>query len=316
MRRILLSLFLVAATISSRSVNAQISLQDRDEQTLSVNVDLVNVLFTVTDKKGKFIRALTKDHFRVSEDGRAQPITNFSAEADLPLTIALLIDTSGSVRDRLRFEQEAAIEFFYSTLQRGKDRALVIRFDSGAEVVQDYTDNPSTLADSIRKMRAGGATALYDAVSLAVTEKLARQSGRRVIVLISDGDDNSSRLSMTEAMETAQRNDVAIFAISTNSSGLGGQNVKRGDRILTRFATETGGKVFFPFKVQDLSSNFRDISNELRSQYTLAYRPPNPARDGAFRRIHIDVRDKRYIVRARNGYYAPRAGAPGDRIGR
>src|SRR5215468_5351899 len=193
------------------------------DQTLSVNVDLVNVLFTTTDKKGQFIPDLTREDFKVYEDGKPQPITNFSAETNLPLTIALLIDTSGSVRDRLRFEQEAAIEFFYSTLMRGKDRALVIGFDSGVDLIQDYTDDPEKLSKSIHSMRAGGGTSLYDAVHVATSEKLAGQSGRRIMVIISDGDDNSSRTSLTEVLENVQRNDVVIYTISTNSTGMGGE---------------------------------------------------------------------------------------------
>src|SRR5881409_2671311 len=127
-----------------------------DEQTISVNVDLVNILFTVADKKGKFDTNLRKDDFRVFEDEKAQNITNFSSETDLPLTIALLVDTSGSIRDKLKFEQEAAIEFFYSTLQRTKDKALIISFDSGVDLLQDFTDDPEKLADAVRKIRAGG----------------------------------------------------------------------------------------------------------------------------------------------------------------
>jgi len=276
------------------------------EQTLSVNVDLVNVLFTTTDKKGKFIPDLKREDFKVYEDGKPQPITNFSAETNLPLTIALLVDTSGSVRDRLRFEQEAAIEFFYSTLMRGKDRALVISFDTGIDLVQDYTDDPEQLSKSISTMRAGGGTALYDAVYLAATRKLARQPGRRIIVVISDGDDNSSRLSMTEVLETVQRNDVVVYTISTNSTGMGGDKNGRGDKILKRFAEETGGRMFSPFKFEDLDSNFRNISEELRLQYALAYRPTNLVADGAFRKIRVEPADKHYVVRARNGYYAPR----------
>src|SRR2546421_1842774 len=176
-----------------------------DDQTLSVNVDLVNILFTVADKKGKFVTNLRKDDFRVFEDERTQTITNFSSETDLPLTIALLVDTSGSIRDKLRFEQEAAIEFFYSTLQRGKDRAMVISFDSGVELNQDFTDDPEKLADAVRKIRAGGGTSLYDAVYLAVNQKLSGTNGRRVIILITDGDDNSSRVSLTETLEAAQK---------------------------------------------------------------------------------------------------------------
>jgi VWFA-related protein len=269
-------------------------------------VDLVNVLFTVADNKGKFISGLKQDFFKVFEDGKLQPITNFSAETNLPLTIALLIDTSGSVRDRLQFEQEAAIEFFKSTLVRGKDRALVISFDSGVDLIQDYTDDPEILSKSIRKMRAGGGTSLYDAVYLAASEKLARQDGRRIMVLISDGDDNSSRTVMPTVLETVQRNDIVIYTISTNSSGLGGKGSSVGDKVLKRFSSDTGGRMFEPARLEDLSSNFRNISEELRFQYALAYRPTNVARDGAFRRIRIDPANKHYVVRARNGYYAPR----------
>src|SRR3954471_23308850 len=169
-----------------------------EDQTLSVNVDLVDLLVSVADKKGKFITNLKKEDFKVFEDERVQSITNFSSETDLPLTIALLVDTSGSIRDKLRFEQEAAIEFFYSTLRKGKDKALIISFDSGVDLQQDFTDDPEALANAVRKIRAGGGTSLYDAVYLAVTEKLAEQDGRRVLIMISDGDDNSSRLSLTE----------------------------------------------------------------------------------------------------------------------
>src|SRR2546426_5855123 len=194
MKRALLAAIVLATTMSATRLALQTSPpQKKDEQTISVNVDLVNVLFTVADKKGKFIPDLKQQNFKVYEDGRPQPITNFSADTNLPLTIALLVDTSGSVREQLRFEQEAATEFFYSTLMRGKDRALVITFDSGIDLIQDYTDDPEKLSKSIRTMRAGGGTALYDAVYLAGTEKLARQSGRRIMVIISDGDDNSSR---------------------------------------------------------------------------------------------------------------------------
>ena len=151
------------------------------------------------------------------------------AETDLPLTIALLVDTSGSIRDKLKFEQEAAIEFFYSTLHRGKDKGMVISFDSGVDLLQDFTDNPETLADAVRKIRAGGGTSLYDAIYLAVNEKLANQPGRLVIILISDGDDNSSRISLTETLELAQRRNVAIYAISTNSAAyFGSKDQDRG----------------------------------------------------------------------------------------
>jgi VWFA-related protein len=281
-----------------------------DDQTISVEVNVVNVLFTVADRKGKFVTNLRKDDFRVFEDDRAQTINFFSSESNLPLTIALLIDTSGSIRDKLKFEEEAAIEFFYSTLQRGKDRALVISFDSGVDLLQDFTDDAEKLADKIRKIRAGGGTAMYDAVYLAINQKLAGQEGRRVVILISDGDDNSSRVSLTETLESAQRNDVTIYGISTNSAAFfGSKEQERGDKTLKKLAEETGGKAFFPLKIQDLASSFLDIHDELRSQYQIGYRPINAKMDGTFRRIRLDVSDKRFKARAKTGYYMPKAAA-------
>jgi Ca-activated chloride channel family protein len=218
MKRVLIGLLLVL-TVSSL-VAAQRGQQpaastpatpaaqaDSPDITISVPVDLVNILFTVADRKGKFVTNLKKDDFKVFEDEKPQGITNFSSESNLPLTITLLVDTSGSIRDKLKFEEEAAIEFFYSTLQRGKDKALVISFDSGVELLQDFTDDPEKLADTIRKIRAGGGTSLYDAIYLAIKEKLANQDGRRIVILISDGDDNSSRVSLTETLDAAQKND-------------------------------------------------------------------------------------------------------------
>jgi VWFA-related protein len=309
MKPTLLALIIISmATLGITALAGQNSpAQKQDEQTLSVNVELVNVLFTVADKKGKFTRDLKQEALRVYEDGKPQRITNFSADSNLPLTIALLIDTSGSVRDRLRFEQQAAIEFFSSTLIRGKDRALVISFDSGIDLIQDYTDDPEKLSKSIHTMRAGGGTSLHDAIHLAASQKLGGQAGRRVIVIISDGDDNSSRVSINEALEAVQRNDVVIYTISTNSAELGGERSKAGEKVLKRFAEETGGRLFSPVKIEDLSASFHNISEELRLQYTLAYHSTNPLRDGAFRRIRIEALDKRHVIRSRNGYYAPRA---------
>jgi len=308
MKQTFLALIVGAALLSASAFAWQNSPPQKGaEETLSINVDLVNVPLTVTDKKGKFVQDLKRDSFRVYEDGKLQSITNFSADTSLPLTIALLIDTSGSVRDRLRFEQEAAIEFFYSTLMRGKDLALVISFDSGIDLVQDFTDDPEKLSKSIRTIRAGGGTSLYDAVYLAATEKLAKRSGRRIMVIISDGDDNSSRLSMTEVLEGVQRNDIVIYTISTNSTALGGERSSRGEKVLKTFAEDTGGKMFSPFKLEDLNSSFQNISEELRLQYALGYRSGNTLRDGKFRRIRIEPVDKRYVVRARNGYYGPRS---------
>src|SRR5690349_16555004 len=266
-----------------------------DDQTLSVNVDLVNILFTVADRKGKFVTNLKKNDFRVFEDEKPQVITNFSSETDLPLTIALLVDTSGSIRDKLGFEQRAATEFFYSTLQRGKDKAMIISFDSGVDLLQDFTDDPEKLATAVQKIRAGGGTSLYDAIYLAVTQKLSGQQGRRIVILITDGDDNSSRISLTETLEAAQKNDVTVYAISTNSTSFSGsKEQERGDKTLKKFAAETGGKPFFPLKIQELATSFVGIRDELRAQYQIGYRPSNARLDGTFRKIRVDVADKRF----------------------
>ena len=279
----------------------------RPDQTITVDVDLVNVLFSVSDKRGRRNTDLTKDDLRVYEDGELQTITNFSSETDLPLTVALLVDTSASIRDKLRFEQEAAIEFFYSTLRRKTDQAMLVTFDSGVDLLQDFTDNPETLADAVRKIRAGGGTSLYDAIFLAVSEKMAGEPGRKVLIVISDGDDNASRTSMTETMEMAQKNDVTVYTISTNSTAhFGTREQRRGDRTLRTFAEDTGGRAFFPFKLEELAVSFEDISEELRSQYTLAYVPTNRNRDGSYREIKVEARNRDYRVKARKGYYAPR----------
>ena len=296
------------------ATNQVASSSSGDDQTLSVNVDLVNILFTVADRKGKFVTNLKKGDFKVFEDEKPQSITNFSSESDLPLTIALLVDTSGSIRDKLKFEEDAAIEFFYSTLQRGKDKALLISFDSGVDLLQDFTDDPEKLANEIRKIRAGGGTSLYDAVYLAVNKKLSGQSGRRIVILITDGDDNSSRISLTEALESAQKNDVTIYSISTNSSAFfGSKEQERGDKTLQKFSDETGGKMFRPLKNEDLAASFVNIREELRAQYQIGYRPSNGNMDGSFRRIRVDIADRRYQARARSGYYMPKRSATSKR---
>jgi VWFA-related protein len=273
---------------------------------ISVDVELVNVLFNVKDGKGRSVQNLKQDNFRVFEDNRAQTITNFSSEGSLPLTIALLIDTSSSVRDNLPFEEEAAIEFFQTVLTGKQDQGLVLGFHTGVDLIQDYTSDNKKLASSIRTMRAGGSTALFDAIHLAANEKLVGQNGRRIIVVISDGDDTASRVNMMDALESAQRHDAVIYAISTNSPGLGGDKNKKGDEVLKKFTSETGGRVFFPSRVQDLPANFRDITEELRFQYAIAYRSSNTIHDGLYRKIRLESKDRKYTVRSRNGYYAPK----------
>ena len=283
---------------------------------LSVDVDRVNVLFTVSDGKGRFIRNLNRGDFSVYEDDRPQDISNFSTETNLPLNVAFLIDSSGSVRDKLRFEKQAADRFFSSALRPGKDKALVMSFDTKTALLQDYTDNPDSLSLGLQKIIPGGSTSLYDAIVDAAVHRLADQEGRRVIVILSDGLDNSSHISLSKTLEIAQKNDVTIYAISTNGiDTTDPRDRKAGDANLNELARETGGRALFPSKVQDLTSAFSRVCDELRSQYSLAYGPTNMNRDGTYRQIRIVAAGKRYNIRCRHGYYAPvvgmaRSGSP------
>ena len=289
-----------------KSLEPKTDKPDKTQENLVVNVELINVLFTVTDRKGKLVTDLEKSDLKLYEDNKTQTITNFSRETDLPLTIALVVDTSTSIRDRFKFEQEAAIDFLYRTLRPKKDRAFLITFDSAIELVQDYTDNPEILSRAIRQIRPGGGTKMLDAIYLTCQEKLKSETGRKILILISDGDDNLSLETLVSVLEIAQKSDVTIFAISTNSSGFFGLTAPKADRNLKRLAEETGGRAFFPFKAEDLSSSFQDIGAELRSQYSLAYRSSNVARDGSFRSIKIETERKNLKVKSRKGYYAPR----------
>jgi VWFA-related protein len=301
MRTLILAAALLAQVASVQSPQAD---PPEAEQTISVNASIVNVLFTVSDRKGRFVTSLPKDKFRVFEDNKIQSITQFSNETDLPLTIAILIDTSGSIGDKLPFERQAATEFLRSTLRRGKDKALLITFDTGIDLIQDYTDDASALAQAAEKIRAGGSTALYDAIHLAASEKLASQTGRHIEILISDGNDTSSRKSLAEALRSAKQSDTAIYCISTNSIlKNSSSDTANGTKALRRFAEETGGRIFTPRTTDELASTFKEIDEELRSQYALAYHPNSTRRDGAFHTIRIETSDKELRIKARDGYF-------------
>ena len=273
---------------------------------IKVPVYLVDVPLTVTDKKNHLVIMMTKDDFNLFEDGRPQTIRYFSRETDLAMRIGLLIDTSNSIRDRLRFEQQAAIDFLSDTVRRGKDQAFVVGFDVEAQLVQDYTDNVEKLANAIQGLRAGGQTTLYDAIFFACKEKLyffppPEPYLRRMIIVISDGEDNHSEHSREEALAMAQRAEVTIFAISTNRTG----TEQRGDKVLKRLAQETGGRAYFPFEANDLAEDFRMIGRDLRTQFLLSYTSNNTARDGTFRSILVEPVNKTLRVRAKAGYFAP-----------
>ncbi len=276
------------------------------DQTYRVSVDLVNVLCSVFDRDtNSFVTNLTRDDFSIYEDGKKQEIKNFARETNLPLTIAMLIDTSDSVAPKLKFEQEAAISFFLSVL-REKDRAMLMEFDTGVTLLQDFTGDPNKLAKEIRKLKAAGGTALYDAIYMACDEKLIRETGRKAIVIVSDGDDESSDTTISKALEMALRAESTIFVISITKGGFFGvQGSPEGDAAMKEITRETGGKVFFPIKLEELEDSFRQINQELRSQYSLGYYSTNTVRDGSYRKIDIRISDRNLKPSHRKGYYAP-----------
>jgi Ca-activated chloride channel family protein len=298
---------LLSQTGTQQSIPSQSQLPARiSDQTYRVSVDLVNVLCSAFDKNtNSFVTNLTRDDFSVYEDGQKQEIKNFARETNLPLTIAMLIDTSDSVAPKLRFEQEAAISFFQSIL-REKDRAMLVEFDSGVTLLQDFTSDPNKLAKEIRKLRAAGGTALYDAIHMACDEKLIRETGRKAIVILSDGDDESSNMDYNDALEMALRAESTVFAISVSRGGFFGvEGSSEGDTVLKDMARETGGKVFFPFKLAELDDAFRQINQELRSQFSLGYYSTNTARDGSYRKIEVRASERGLKLSHRKGYYAP-----------
>jgi Ca-activated chloride channel homolog len=278
-----------------------------DPTRITVEVTRVNMLFTVMDKKGRFVTDLNKEDFEIIENKRPQVIQEFSAETDLPLRLGMLIDTSNSVRDRFKFEQQAATEFIHSVMNGKRDKAMVVSFSNEAELVSDLIDDPSKVVKSIEELRPGGGTALYDAIFFACRDKLSvdqpKYKFRRAIVILSDGDDNLSHYTRDQALEMAQKAEVAIYAISTNVT----RDESEGDKVLKYLAKETGGQAYFPFKMEDLEQSFENIANELRHQYIVLYRPDPLVTDGQFHPITLRVRgQKGLIVRVRPGYFAPK----------
>src|SRR5436853_6333666 len=237
--------------------------QQADEPTrIQVDVTRVSMLYTVTDRKCRFVTNLTKDDFEIFEGKKGQTILEFNAESDLPLRLAILIDTSNSIRDRFKFEQEASIEFINNVVHSNQDRAMVVSFDNSTELVSDLVADTETLSTAIRRLRPGGGTAMYDAIYFACRDKLSQDQPkhkfRRAIVLVSDGEDNQSRFTRDQSLEMAQKADVVVYAISTNISRIESD----GDKVLKYLTQETGGRAFFPFKVEDLEQSFENIANE------------------------------------------------------
>jgi VWFA-related protein len=297
------------------------------EPPIKVTTGLVHLVVTVMDHHHAFITDLDKSDFTVLENGTPQDIRFFGRETDLPLRIGLLLDTSNSIRPRLDFEKDAAIDFLTRVIRRDKDMAFLMTFDNEPQIIQDYTSDASLLESAIRDQRAGGGTALNDAIVMA-SQKLVHPplprgpdaEVRRVIVIISDGNDNLSDHTLSDAIDAAIRSEAAIFTVSTNTDWLSldepsrpsKYNLDPGDKVLQNFADQTGGQAFFPYRADDLAQSFYDIGTELRSQYFVAYSPSGPAPKGEYRKIEVETDRKDLIVRTRKGYYAvaPSAAEP------
>jgi VWFA-related protein len=267
---------------------------------IRLGVNEVNLIFTVTDKHGHYIPNLQQSDFALLDDQKApERVNTFHQQINLPLRVGIVIDASTSIRTRF--------EFLLQVLKSKRDRAFVMGFDVTSTVTQDWTNNIDGLQTGINRLRPGGGTALFDAVYTACRDKLLDASRgvepvRKAMILISDGDDNQSRVRPDEAIKMCERAETIIYAISTNWTPSRG----KGDKVLTDLAEATGGQVLFPPSVEEMTASFESIEEELRSQYALTYTPADFKYDGSFRTIYLYCNDRRYQVRAKKGYFAPR----------
>ena len=300
-----------AATAPGASAAPQGSAQqpadDLATPTIRAFVPEVSLIFTVTDKKGRFVTGLQQQSFGLLDDGRRPDrVIRFTQQANLPLRIGIMLDTSNSIRSRFQFEQDAASEFLLQVLRRG-DSAFVSGFDVRLELAQDYTNNIDLLNQAIHKLRPGGGTAFFDALYSTCRDQMltvqgGREDIRKAIVLVSDGEDNYSHAYEQDAIKECQRAETIVYTISTNVS----PSKDKGDDVLQQISEATGGRTFFPNKIEDVAKGFQAIEEELRSQYSLRYRPADFKQDGSFRTIRLVAMDPRYNVRAKKGYFAPR----------
>jgi VWFA-related protein len=294
-------------------------------QTFKVEVNVVNILFNVKDKHGALVPNLKRDDFDLFEDGQKQTIKYFTAETDLPLTLGILIDTSGSQQRVLPIEQEVGAAFLKSIIRK-KDLAFVINFDVNVEMIQDMTSSTRDLKQALDsvKINTGGAggslpglgggpfpsgtapkgTLLYDAVYLAANDALSHEVGRKAMIILTDGEDQGSKMKIEQAIEAAQKADAICYVLLIADRGFYGYGGYSGDREMKKLADETGGRVIEVGNREDkLQEGFKQISDELRSQYSIGYTPTNSKRDGTFRKI--EIKTKAGKIQARKGYYAP-----------
>jgi VWFA-related protein len=287
------------------------------DDVIKVDVDLVNVLCTVRGKNNALIGGLEKGDFHLFEDGKEQTIKYFTRETDLPLTIGLLVDVSGSQERLIDTEHRAASQFFRSVL-RPKDLAFIISFGKDSELLQDSTNSAKLLEDGLKQLRlnvpVGGVhpgpvptaqnqagTVLWDAVYLAANERLKSEAGRKVIVVITDGVDTGSRKTREQAIHEAQLADTVVYSIYYADYAMFGGG---GEGELKKMSDETGGRVLKVDRKNTLDDIFKEIQEEMRSQYAIAYTPTNPKKDGTYRKLEFKMANKDQKVQARKGYYA------------
>ncbi|MGH9545096.1 MAG: VWA domain-containing protein [Terriglobales bacterium] len=299
---------------------------DQSVGTLKVNVNVVQLFFNVKDKKGALIPNLNKSDFQVLEDGKPQTIKYFTAESNLPLTLGILIDSSGSQQRVLEMEKEVGGNFL-SEILRPKDLAFVISFDVDSNLLQDFTNSSRLLRSALNSARinappsscgglpgqGGGplpcssnpkGTVLYDTVYLAAHDELAQEVGRKAMILLTDGEDQGSQYRINDAIEAAQKSDSICYVLLIADRGFYGFGGYSGDREMKKLASETGGRVIeVGNKMDKLKEAFDQIAQELRSQYNVGYTPTNTALDGTFRKVEIRP-TKSYKIQARTGYYA------------
>ena len=293
---------------TSVTPNSPDSRPDESVLTLHTAVSEVHLIFTVTDKHGHYVKDLKENDFKILDDHKPpEAILNFRSETNLPLQVGLLIDTSQSVRERFEFEQREAIEFLHQTLRQKHDQAFVMGFDATPKVTQDFTDDIDRLSVGVHRLQPGSLTAMNDAVHYACLDKLMKrpQTGpiRRIIILLSDGNDNSSSITRAKTIEMAQQAEVSVYTISTSLARSGG----RGQKNLASIADATGGRSFVPVQLNGVTNAFAAIQEELRSQYAVSYKPAAFKLDGHYRTIEIQAQKQKGLrIRSRKGYRSVR----------
>jgi len=303
----------VAASIAMPAVPQEPS----QGPTLRSTVNLVNLFATVRDKNKRIVGDMKQEDFKVFEDNQEQKIAFFSKEVTLPITLGLLIDTSGSEQNRLGAEQEAASRFLERVMRKG-DEAMVISFDLDVDLLADFTDDRAQIERAINKARIGaisggvvtpgtipsntGGTHFYDAVFLACNDKLVTEAGRKALVIITDAQDEGSKLRLEEAIESAQRTDTVVHVLLVHDPGYSWR-----PDVAKKLSDETGGRTIEVSSEKRLNEAFDQISEELRSQYTLGYYPTNTTKDGKIRKVKVETTNKDFKILTRKGYYAPKS---------